>query len=350
MVVSQSYVQRGSLPIIDISPYLGESPEDAAKRPAISAALHRACVEYGFFYLDISSYVDPREPEELTALAKTFFALPDEVKDGLALRYGDHARGYAGLKEEITNGKADNHENLDFYKPVANPDKTKFLWGANQWPEIPGFREKYEQWVEKMKKLGMAVMEAMSAGLGMTPEEWKYLRSQVDDSFWVMRIVGYPPLPNDHDGHSCGAHKDYGCLTFLYADPTPNALQVLTRHTDAIRAIDANGLPAEKDNEGVWINADPIPGCIVCNIGEMWEIWSNGLYPSTLHRVIHRNSNYRISVPFFFEPNFDAEVKPLTAALRLQKRVSVRQSVMYGQFLVSKVGNAFAKSGQGEDN
>ena len=30
----------------------------------------------------------------------------------------------------------------------------------------------------------------MSIGLGMTREEWNDLRSQVDDSFWVMRVIG----------------------------------------------------------------------------------------------------------------------------------------------------------------
>lgn len=34
----------------------------------------------------------------------------------------------------------------------------------------------------------------MSVGLGMTPDEWQELRSQVDDSFWVMRIIGIPPF------------------------------------------------------------------------------------------------------------------------------------------------------------
>ncbi len=65
----------------------------------------------------------------------------------------------------------------------------------------------------------------MATGLGMTDPEWEDLKSQVDDSFWVMRIIGvlamllfrvphferlgYPPLPNNDDGISCGAHK-YG--------------------------------------------------------------------------------------------------------------------------------------------
>lgn len=50
------------------------------------------------------------------------------------------------------------------------------------------------------------------------------LLKKVDDSFWIIRVIGswffcayrlqvilgssgYPPLPNDHDGFSCGAHK-----------------------------------------------------------------------------------------------------------------------------------------------
>lgn len=93
-------------------------------------------------------------------------------------------------------------------------------------------------------------VRSMALGLGMAPAEWGELRSKVDDSFWVMRIIGapvalfnvldsypecsgYPPLPNDEDGFSCGAHKyvryhqhstlvaltlsrrDYGCLTWV---------------------------------------------------------------------------------------------------------------------------------------
>jgi len=183
----------------------------------------------------------------------------------------------------------------------------------------------------------------------MTPDELEDLRSQVDDSFWVMRAIGYPPLPDDHDGFSCGAHKDYGCLTFLYADPTPSALQVFLRQTRGASlpsAAPESGLPAEQGtDEGIWINADPIPGCVVCNIGEMWEIWSNGLYRSTLHRVIHRSANYRVSVPFFFEPNFNARIHPLAAAKRIQGdagNIPEKEPVVYGEFLMAKVAGNFA--------
>ena len=63
----------------------------------------------------------------------------------------------------------------------------------------------------------------MAVGLGMTDAEWEGLKALVDNSFWMLRMigwlavvtrlhfltqmVGYPPLPNDDDGFSCGAHK-----------------------------------------------------------------------------------------------------------------------------------------------
>ena len=68
--------------------------------------------------------------------------------------------GYQRLKENVTLGLADNHEGIDLYRPVENPDKGKLLWGENQWPSVPGFREKYEAWVDKMKELGLIVMHA----------------------------------------------------------------------------------------------------------------------------------------------------------------------------------------------
>ncbi|KIY67560.1 Clavaminate synthase-like protein [Cylindrobasidium torrendii FP15055 ss-10] len=325
------------LPIIDISPYLSNAPDSVARRKDVANALHSACTDFGFFYLNLAGFIDPSTPDGLAALAREFFHLPQEEKDKISLSNQDYARGYQKLRENVTNGKADNHEGIDFYRPVEAPDKSKPLWGENQWPEKPtAFKAEFEDWISKMKELGLIVMKAMADGLGVTEDEWEKLRNQVDDSFWVLRAIGYPPLPDDHDGISCGSHKDYGCLTFLYADPTPSALQVF---------LNRNLTPEQGVKKGVWINADPIPGCVVCNIGEMWEIWSNGLYKSTLHRVIHRGANYRVSIPFFFEPNFTADVRPLDAALRRQKgqaNAKVYEPQVYGEFLMKKVGSNFA--------
>ncbi|KAK0595862.1 hypothetical protein LWI29_010684 [Acer saccharum] len=62
---------------------------------------------------------------------------------------------------------------------------------------------------------------------------------------------------------------------------------------------------------GEWISAPPIPGAFVCNIGDMLKLFSNGLYESTVHRVINNSPKYRVCVAYFYETNFDAAVEPL---------------------------------------
>lgn len=84
-------LKSNTLPIIDISPYL--EGQDHHGRVSVAAALHSACLEYGFFYLNIEKYIDPSVPEELTRLAREFFALPQDEKDSIALKNEDNARG-----------------------------------------------------------------------------------------------------------------------------------------------------------------------------------------------------------------------------------------------------------------
>ena len=80
-----------TLPIIDIAPWV--EGHDHKGRLSTAAAIHAACLEFGFFYLDITSYVDPEEPEELSRLAHEFFSLPQEEKEKISLSKQDHARG-----------------------------------------------------------------------------------------------------------------------------------------------------------------------------------------------------------------------------------------------------------------
>lgn len=81
------------LPIINIAPYWDTQSANSTEREAVSKALHSACVEYGFFYLDIFRCVELAETEELTELAGEFFALPQAEKDKISLKHQDFARG-----------------------------------------------------------------------------------------------------------------------------------------------------------------------------------------------------------------------------------------------------------------
>jgi isopenicillin N synthase-like dioxygenase len=120
---------------------------------------------------------------------------------------GDGARGYQQIGENVTQGKRDWHEGIDMYRPV--PDKGPpytHIMGKNKWPDEE-FKKTYESYIEKLLVLGKAVMRAIAVGLG-EPED--YFQNMVNDSFWVMRAIGYPPLESDDfDGISCGEHTGF---------------------------------------------------------------------------------------------------------------------------------------------
>ena len=98
-----------------------------------------------------------------------------------------------------------------------------------------------------------------------------------------------PDNPVAEDGQGIGAHTDYECFTLL--KPTAPGLEVL------------NGA-------GEWIDVPPVPGTFVVNIGDMLELWTNGAYVATSHRV-RKVKEERYSFPLFFNVDYHTEVKPL---------------------------------------
>ncbi|BFZ61313.1 hypothetical protein YB2330_002376 [Saitoella coloradoensis] len=332
-----------SLPIIDISAWVNPSSHTSSSCLATSHALDSACRNHGFFYL--SNHGLEHLTPQILHLARQFLTESSvEEKEKLKLRGagkggGDGARGYQRIGENVTKGKSDFHEALDLYRPWPEPTEPPYkpLQGPNQWPSHPpSFRETYEDYITQLQTLGRTLLRAMAVGLG---EPESTFDTAISESFWVLRCIGYPPLTpspssDPEDGISCGEHTDYGCLTFLLTDDTKGALQVL--HAPS----------------GTWITADPIPGCFVVNIGDMFNVWTNGLYASTLHRVIHRGGNYRVSVPFFFEPGWGARIDVLPGCKERRGEVSEGQGkvseggVVYGEHLLGKVlGNFVLEDG-----
>jgi isopenicillin N synthase-like dioxygenase len=68
------------------------------------------------------------------------------------------------------------------------------------------------------------------------------------------------------------------------------------------------------------------------------QVWTNGLYTPTLHRVVHRSgARSRVSAPFFFEPSYGARVAPLPGF-----GTPRYEPLVYGQHLLRKVTTNFA--------
>eukprot|EP01062_Namystynia_karyoxenos_P062728 TRINITY_DN55605_c0_g1_i1.p1 TRINITY_DN55605_c0_g1~~TRINITY_DN55605_c0_g1_i1.p1 ORF type:complete len:350 (+),score=88.34 TRINITY_DN55605_c0_g1_i1:56-1051(+) len=306
---------RLALPRVDVGPFAAEPDGDSAAHRRCAEALREACTAWGFFVM--TGHGAPRRVLD-AALSESaaFFALPQGDKDQVRMR---HFRGYQGLGENVTQGRRDPHEALDyFHDPCPACAGTPLALALNPWPPRPaGLRGALLQYVGAMLRTGHAVMGAVAMSLGVpraAVDEW------TADPFWVLRAIHYPQraaVPQAEDwGAGCGVHTDYGFLTFVVADDTPGALSVM--------AVD-----------GTWHTVDPPDGDGICvNIGDMLSSMTGGTYRSTPHQVSCVAGRSRLSVPFFFEPSFDAVLRPVVGD-------SSTAPVKYGDHLLKKLTTNF---------
>jgi isopenicillin N synthase-like dioxygenase len=108
----------------------------------------------------------------------------------------------------------------------------------------------------------------------------------------------------------------------------------------------ARGLEVKIGNS--WIEARPIEGTFVCNIGDMLDKLTLGRYRSTPHRVRNTSGRERLSFPFFFDPNWNAEIRPLVDEEHRNDKnerwdqLDVHEfSGTYGEYLLEKVAKVF---------
>jgi isopenicillin N synthase-like dioxygenase len=149
-------------------------------------------------------------------------------------------------------------------------------------------------YMAEMERIALTLVRALARSLGQPAD--RFDSTFTPDPSPHLKVIRYPPVAAGSN-QGVGAHKDYGYLAILLQDET-GGLQV--------------GAP------GGFVDVPPVPGALVCNIGEMFEVTSRGYYEATVHRVISPpNGHDRISVPYFFGPRLDAELEPveLPAAL-----------------------------------
>lgn len=332
-----------AIPVLDIQPLLSPRPEPRALE-ALVRSLHEALTTVGFFYISHHGIPEPLQEEILTDAAR-FFALPPEQKLELAMpKAGLSWRGYFPPGGELTSGRPDRKEGIYFGQELeANHPAVRAgrpLHGANQWPADPGFarfRTNVLTYLDALTQLGHTLMEGIALSLGL---ERHYFRARFsEDPTILFRIFSYSPhtWSNEADEWGVREHTDYGFLTILRQDAS-GGLQV--------KALD-----------GGWIEAPPIPGTFVINIGDMLEVWTRGHYRATPHRVRNQGRGHRLSLPFFFDPGWNSSLEgidparlppPSAAASERWDQLNLHAlppGLTYGEFLWSKVKKVFPELG-----
>ena len=202
------------------------------------------------------------------------------------MELGGHAwRGYFPVRGELDLAGSPNSRKACTWRGTARRSPARCRRNASvrphRFPDLPGFRAAVLDYMSVMTRLGHALMEGI--GLSLDLEASYFHDRYTRDPLILFRIFNYPasePTTAEPEW-GVGTHTDYGLLTILKQD-------------------DVGGL--QVNGPSGWIDAPPIPGAFVCNIGDMLDRMTGGFYLSTPHRVRNPSGRARLSFPFFFDP------------------------------------------------
>lgn len=313
------------IPVIDFGPFL---TGDLAARQAVAREIGAACRNIGFFYL-ANHGIAPDLMARTFAEAKRFFDQPLEAKLTIDIERSPCHRGYFKLGgENLDPGKqteaGDLKEGVKIGRDLA-PDHPLVqaglpLHGPNLWPDnLPGWQGAMQSYFDALTGLGRQIMHAFALSLGL---DECYFDRDLTDPMATLGPLHYPPQQGaiTEKQIGAGAHTDFGCLTIL--------------------AQDRNGGLQVKNAAGTWIDAPPIPGAFVINIGDMMARWTNDLFASTQHRVVNLSGSERYSLPFFYDPNFRAKVEALPSCVSAERPAKFPPTTS-GQHLLDMINATF---------
>ena len=280
------------IPLIDFAPFLSGT---AAARAKVARQVAEACETIGFLYLQ-NHGIAPATLGGMFEAARYYFTLPvAERSKAELLCTATSTRGYMPLQARHYPGTAapDLMEAFKYQRelPANDPDIVdgNRVHQPNRWPEGHAqLRAQLLRYFDEVTNLSHELLRAFALALDV---EEDYFLQFFRKPLTQVSLLHYPPQAPAAPGDEYGIrpHADATAFTILLQDEV-GGLQVQGARND-------------------WVNAAPIPGTFVINIGDMMARWTNNRFASTMHRVFNRTGRERYSVPFFGIPDFDAMIE-----------------------------------------
>lgn len=173
-------------------------------------------------------------------------------------------------------------------RPFREPN----VWPTEKQVTSSCFKSPLQEYHQEVLKLSLMVMQILTSG--MKDFDTDVFQDFCREPIASLRLLRYPRHSDTDDDTlvGTGAHTDFGAITLLLQDGN-SGLQVFNRAT----------------NE--WFDVAPRRDAYVVNVGDMLNVWTGGLYKSTVHRVINRSGSDRYSIPFFLDGNPDCRIQSL---------------------------------------
>jgi isopenicillin N synthase-like dioxygenase len=186
-------------------------------------------------------------------------------------------------RNDVTNTEPIAHDN-----PVLADSDT--MWSRTT--NIPDFKSTLVEFWQLRLQLARKMIRIFALALDLPENHFDAITTHPGADAVFIHYPGAPKDKQDNVDAGIGAHTDIQCLTLLWQDMS-GGLQVLSM-------------------DGEWLDAAPIEGTLVVNIGDLLSRLSNNRFKSTVHRVYNRQTASRYSMPFFlgFNPEAICEVVP----------------------------------------
>lgn len=218
-----------------------------------------------------------------------FFNLTNDKKIKYSFPNNAGARGYTPFGKETALGeKVPDLKEFWHHGPVVDKSFDERIKKNIYISEIDEFNETFDKLFIELNNFGIELLSCIALSIGL---EKNYFSEWVNKGNSLLRMIHYPPSDNSNIFRA-REHADINLITLL---------------------IGANERGLEvKSKDSSWIKIQAEDDDIVCNIGDMLQLVTDGLLKSTPHRVIKykdQSSSSRYSIPFFLHPSPNVMLK-----------------------------------------
>lgn len=271
-----------TIPVIDMNDYYSKE-----RHHIFIADLSKAMQTVGFVAV-INSQVSSKILDNAYNAAQNFYTqpLPEKLQYQRADLNGQ--RGYVQSEIAKDKNKKDFKEFYHITREYPETIRNQYSYEPNIWPADQNFRLAMQNLIRELDKYTTIIESALSESIGEAPD---FLTNMTKHGDFLLRSIHYPANPPQNTLWAA-EHTDIDLFTIL-PRATAEGLQV-------------------KNAQNEWIDIIVPDNAFIINAGDMLQNITNGVYKSSVHRVVSNKQNIeRYSMVAFIHPRPDDKMDPL---------------------------------------